>query len=181
MLNGANSILTLDKIMSKILFILLPLILSSCGVGSTNNNPSSPLTMCGTVPYPTTNGYTTPPFILESSQVWSFVSAPQLNPMKISVDVSKPGLANGLIFVAPYAFSSTAAYGQNGALVMDNSGNPVWFKPLSSPNLMNTNFKVQSLYGQSVLTFWQGSLATAPAYTNAPAGSHLNLDLAIIY
>ena len=36
---------------------------------------------------------------------------------------------------------------------------------------MNTDFRVQTLNGKPVLTFWQGTLATPPAYTNAPGGS----------
>lgn len=36
---------------------------------------------------------------------------------------------------------------------------------------MNTDFRVQLLQGKPVLTFWQGTLATPPAYTNAPGGS----------
>ena len=36
---------------------------------------------------------------------------------------------------------------------------------------MNTDFRVQKFKGKPVLTFWQGTLATPPAYTNAPGGS----------
>ncbi len=87
--------------------------------------------------------------------------------MKITVNILNPGLAPGSIFVAPYAFSADAMYGQTGSLILDNMGNPFWFRPLSTPNLMNTDFRVQQLNGQSVLTFWQGTLATPPTYTNA--------------
>src|SRR4029077_20618828 len=68
-------------------------------------------------------------------------------------------------------FSQDAMYGQPGALLVDNEGNPVWFRPLSSPNLMNTDFRMQHYKKKPVLTFWQGTLATPPAYTNAPGGS----------
>ncbi|MFF7599023.1 arylsulfotransferase family protein [Streptomyces mirabilis] len=67
--------------------------------------------------------------------------------------------------------------GQTGALVNDNSGDPVWFRPLPSTNLQNADFKVQTYYdgrggrGQPVLTWWQGTLALPPAYTNLPAGA----------
>ncbi len=138
-------------------------VLAAVGIGS----PCE----CGTVPYPSNTGYVTPDPILYSPQVWSFVSAPNLHPMKITVNVLNPGIAPGFIFVSPYAFSSDAMYGQSGSLMMDNAGNPIWFRPLSTPNLMNTDFRVQQLNGQSVLTFWQGTLATPPAYTNAPGGS----------
>ena len=130
-----------------------------------------PCLECGTIPYPSNTGYTTPDPIIDSPQVWSFVSEPNLHPMKITVNTFLPGTSSGLIFLAPYAFSADSIYGQPGSLILDNQGNPFWFRPLSSPNLMNTDFRVQQLYGQPVLTFWQGTLATPPAYTNAPAGS----------
>lgn len=126
---------------------------------------------CGSVPYPSNTGHVTPDPILYSPQVWSFVSEPNLHPMKITVNVLNPGIAPGFIFVAPYAFSADALYGQPGSLILDNTGTPFWFRPLSTPNLMNSDFRVQQLNGQSVLTFWQGTLATPPAYTNVPGGS----------
>lgn len=126
---------------------------------------------CGTIPYPSNTGHVTPDPILYSPQVWSFISEPDLHPMKIVVNVSNPGVAEGFIFVAPYAFSEDAMYGQSGSLILDNTGDPIWFRPLSTPNLMNTDFRVQQLNGKSVLTFWQGTLATPPTYTNAPGGS----------
>lgn len=126
---------------------------------------------CGTIPYASNTGYITPEPIIDSPSVWSFVSEPDLHPMKITVNTMQSGLAPGFVFVAPYAFSDDAIYGQPGSLVMDNEGNPIWFRPLSSPNLMNTDFRVQTLNGNPVLTFWQGTLATPPVYTNAPGGS----------
>lgn len=124
---------------------------------------------CGSIPYPTS--YSTPEPITDSSQVWSFVSEPDLHPMKVTVNTFNPGTSSGLIFLAPYSFSSVATYGEPGSLILDNEGNPTWFRPLNSPNLMNTDFRMQTLHGKQVLTFWQGTLATPPAYTNAPGGS----------
>ncbi len=136
----------------------------------------SPLTtqtnsLCGTAVYPSNTGIPVPDPILNSNQVWSFVSAPELHPMKVSVDSYVASLlAPGLIFNAPYASSGDAVYGQSGALIVDNDANTIWFRPLSSPSLMNTDVKVQTLNNQQVLTFWQGTLATPPSYTNLPAG-----------
>lgn len=124
---------------------------------------------CGTIPYPT--DYKTPDPIINSPQVWSFVSEPDLHPMKITVNTFDPGTSTGFVFLAPYGFSSDATYGQPGSLIVDNTGNPVWFRPMPTPNLMNTDFRVQTFNGEPVLTFWQGTLATPPAYTNAPGGS----------
>ncbi|GGY19397.1 hypothetical protein GCM10010384_27180 [Streptomyces djakartensis] len=128
---------------------------------------------CATTPYPPSES--TPPPILSGSDVWSFVSEPGLHPMRVNVTANKPGTARGNIFVAP--FSAEQMVGQTGALINDNAGNPVWFRPLPSTNLQNADFKVQTYYdkrrrkGQPVLTWWQGSLALPPAYTNLPAGA----------
>ncbi len=127
--------------------------------------------LCGTTPYPSNTGHITPDPIIDSPKVWSFVSEPHLHPMKVKVITHKPGISDGFIFVAPYAFSDDAIYGQPGSLIMDSEANPIWFRPLASPNLMNTDFRMQKLNGKPVLTFWQGTLATPPAYTNVPAGS----------
>lgn len=126
---------------------------------------------CGSVPARSNTGFTTPSPIIDSPLVWQFVSAPQLHPMKVTVNTFNSGTSSGLIFLAPYAFSINAMYGQPGSLILDNEGNPVWFRPLKSPNLMNTDFRVQTYRGRPVLTFWQGTLATPPAYTNTPGGS----------
>lgn len=126
---------------------------------------------CGNKPYPSNTGYKTPDPILYSSQVWSFVSEPRLHPMKITVNRFDSGTSSDPIFLAPYGFSGHAMYGQSGALILDNEGNPIWFRPLRSPDLMNNDFRMQTYQGKPVLTFWQGTLATPPAYTNVPAGS----------
>jgi hypothetical protein len=106
-----------------------------------------------------------------SPQVWSFVSAPDLHPMKVTINVNKPGTASGFIFVAPYtAFGATMA-GQTGALIIDQAGNPVWFRPLENRFIQNTDFRVQFYKGKPVLTMWQGTISgTQSADPNLPAG-----------
>ncbi len=127
--------------------------------------------VCGSVVYPSNTGIPVPDPIINSNQVWSFVSATDLHPMIVSVSAYVASqLASGLIFNGPYAGSGSATYGQSGALIVDNDANPIWFRPLSNPSLMNTDVKVQTLNNQSVLTFWQGTLATPPSYTDLPAG-----------
>jgi hypothetical protein len=160
----------------KRLFTKITLILSIqsaailvCSFGGTPARAAASL--CGTVPYRSNTGHTTPSPITSSPQVWSFVSEPNLHPMRVTINTYESGTSSGVIFLAPYAFSDDATYGQPGSLMLDNTGNPVWFRPLSSPNLMNTDFQMQLLNGKPVLTFWQGTLATPPTYTNVPAGS----------
>lgn len=141
------------------------------GLGDAKGCRRAACTNCGTVPYPSNTGNITPDPILDSPQVWSFVSEPDLHPMKVTVNTNLPGTSSGLIFLAPYSFSADATYGQAGSLILDNQGNPFWFRPTGDKNLMNTDFRVQRLFAQPVLTFWQGTLATPPTYTNAPGGS----------
>jgi hypothetical protein len=124
---------------------------------------------CGTVPYP--SSHQTPAQILTGPNVWSFVTEPTLHPMKVTVNTFNPATDPGYVGLAPYSFSADPTYGQAGALILDNNANPVWFRPTGNINLMNTDFRVQQLNGKPVLTFWQGTLATPPTYTNVPAGS----------
>lgn len=117
-----------------------------------------------------------PELITSGPGVWSFVSAPRLRPMRVSVTAQRRGTAPGKIFVGPYTISSPMI-GQTGALISDNSGQPVWFRPLPSTSLQNADFKVQTYYNhrnrraEPVLTWWQGSIAIPPAYTNLPGGA----------
>ena len=97
-----------------------------------------------------------------ASGVWSFVSMPRLHPMKVNVLTLRPGASLNPIFVAPYGLSSGPgqAVGQNGPLIMDASGNPIWFQPVSRNNSMQVfDFRTQTLFGKPVLIWWQGRVA----------------------
>jgi hypothetical protein len=50
---------------------------------------------CGTVPYPSNTGHKTPNPIIKSSQVWSFVSEPQLHPMKVAINIYDQRTSSG--------------------------------------------------------------------------------------
>lgn len=105
------------------------------------------------------------------TQAWNFLSAPDLHPMIVTINVNKPGTASGLIFVAPYTSYEAAMIGQTGSLIMDQAGNPVWFRPLDSRYIQNSDFRVQSYKGKPVLTMWQGTISgTQSADPNLPAG-----------
>lgn len=106
-----------------------------------------------------------------SQQVWNFVSAPDLHPMKVTVNVDKPGTDSGSIFVAPFTLYGAAMIGQTGALIMDQTGNPIWFHPLCSIYIQNTDFRVQAYCGNPVLTMWQGTISgTQSSDSNLPDG-----------
>ena len=113
--------------------------------------------------------------VTSGRNVWSFASAPGLHPMRVSVAADRAGTAPGQIFVAPY--STGQMVGQTGPLILDNAGNPVWYRPLPSARIEAADFQVQTYHNtqtgtsQPVLTWWQGTLAIPPAYTNLPAGA----------
>ncbi len=81
-----------------------------------------------------------------------FRSRPDLLPPSITVTKNSAPASDGDVFVAPQFGPA-----QDGPMIFDPSGNLVWFrpKPLSSKTL-TTDFRAQTLYGQPVLTWWQG-------------------------
>jgi hypothetical protein len=83
-------------------------------------------------------------------------SRPDLRPPEIQVRKPAAGTADGLIFIAPKkVFGAKPRAGlQSGPLVVDNSGEPVWFAPNDRGNV--TDFRVQQYQGKPVLTWWQG-------------------------
>ncbi len=97
-----------------------------------------------------------------ASGVWNFVSAPQLQPMKVNVLTLEADASINPIFISPYDQSPDPSYlvGQTGPLMTDGAGNPIWFHPLSSNNsLLAFGFQAQTLFGKPVLTWWQGTVA----------------------
>jgi hypothetical protein len=118
-----------------------------------------------------------------ASGVWSFVSAPGLHPGKVNVRTLQPGASLNPIFVAPYNESTNPSLlvGEDGPLIMDASGNPIWFHPVSSDNsVLAFDFKAQTLFGKPVLTWWQGSVAgIAPSHL--PPGTALEGGHFVIY
>lgn len=106
-----------------------------------------------------------------NSSVWNFVSEPALHPMKVAINLIKPGTAHGLIFVAPYTSYGETMIGQTGSLIMDQFGNPIWFKPLNSRYIQNSDFRMQHYKGKPVLTTWEGTISgTQSENPNLPAG-----------
>ncbi|QOX65787.1 hypothetical protein FRZ06_01065 [Anoxybacterium hadale] len=91
--------------------------------------------------------------------------------MKVHINQNRPGTAPGLIFTAPYTAFGERMIGQTGALIMDQCGDPVWFRPLANRYIQNTDFRVQSYRGRQVLTMWQGTISgTQSANPDLPAG-----------
>jgi hypothetical protein len=82
-------------------------------------------------------------------------------PPTITVLQRHPGLARGLIFVAPKTTATDP--GPQGPEIIDNQGRPIWFHPTTNGD-QAADFRVQTYRGESVLTFWQGQSHTGPGH-----------------
>ncbi|MDQ6806162.1 MAG: arylsulfotransferase family protein [Actinomycetota bacterium] len=94
-----------------------------------------------------------------SNGVQRFHSEPGLQPPGVAVTRSSAPASAGDIFLAPQFGPS-----QDGPMIVDSDGRLVWFDPTPlSSKLLTTDFRTQTLFGQPVLTWWQG-------YTNSGSG-----------
>jgi hypothetical protein len=92
-----------------------------------------------------------------------YVSRPDLRPAKISVlHAGKTG--DGYLFLAP-----SSGAGQRGVLIMDNTGDVVWFHPTTPHTAMN--FRRATYRGEPVLTWWEGK-----AKSGLGQGTHVIVD-----
>jgi hypothetical protein len=72
------------------------------------------------------------------------------------VNASSPDAAPGYVFVSPKKEPGGQAPSQDAPLILDGSGEPVWFHPPSDSQEDAFNFKVQEYRGEKVLTWWVG-------------------------
>src|SRR6476469_3658451 len=92
-----------------------------------------------------------------------FVSRPDLHPPTLSV-THRGKTAPGHLFLAP-----SSGAGQRGVLIVDETGEPVWFHPTTPQTAMN--FRTGVLHGKPVLTWWEGK-----ALSGLGTGTHVILD-----
>jgi len=81
--------------------------------------------------------------------LWTFRSRPDLTPPVVQVAQKARNTAPGYVFVAPEKGDA----GQGGSLVIDDSGEVVWFRPLLNSTGRAMNFEVQTYKGETVLTW----------------------------
>jgi hypothetical protein len=91
-----------------------------------------------------------PPPARIPGDVLQFHSRPDLSPASVELTTQTPDAAPGDIFVAPQEGPV-----QNGPMILDPSGQLIWFKPLP-PQDQADDFRIQHYDGQPVLTWWQG-------------------------
>lgn len=117
----------------------------------------------------------------------SYVTRPDLTPPGVSVrtseDFGASDLAPRYIFCAPKSPALANPEGSGagtapfppgatpGLMILDTTGELVWFKPLPAANEVPFNFRVQEYNGQPVLTWFEGTVhgghATGGQYTLA--------------
>jgi len=91
-----------------------------------------------------------------AGQAWSFRSRPDLHPPVIQVTAKSPDMTPGYVFVAPKNGPGEAGPGQDGCMIFDNDGQPVWLRLLKNEDMDVMSFKVQEYKGEPVLTWWVG-------------------------
>ena len=114
----------------------------------------------------------------EASPEWSgsiptFRSRPDLVPPPIEVTTPGGDVAPGYIFLASKKdpkMDHPENAGQDGPMILDGDGQPVWFRPTRSEGEDAMDFKVQSYRGETVLTWWEG------VHTGYGRGEHVILD-----
>jgi hypothetical protein len=83
----------------------------------------------------------------------SFTSRPGLRPAAVTVERGLKAQGSRDIFVAPQDGPV-----QDGPMILGPQGNLIWFHPSPVGSaLLTTDFRVQRLRGQPVLTWWQGN------------------------
>ncbi len=99
------------------------------------------------------------------ADTYSYISSPGLHPPKITHDVptTRSKLAPGYIFMANgYDLNSPPMTGQSGPLILDNSLQPVWFKPVPT-KVIAENLEPQTYDGKPALSWWQGIVTNTGA------------------
>jgi EmrB/QacA subfamily drug resistance transporter len=93
-----------------------------------------------------------------NDRTYSFVTAPSLHPPIIKTDQATvtSKLAPGYIFTANfYDLNNPPIIGQSGPLILSNTLQPVWFKPVST-SVVASNLSLQTFEGKPALAWWEG-------------------------
>jgi hypothetical protein len=91
-----------------------------------------------------------------AGQTWAFRSRPDLKPPPVEVIRSAGGTAPGYVFAAAKNGPGEEHVAQDGPMILDNEGLPVWLRPVRDQTEDAMDFKAQRYKGESVLTWWQG-------------------------
>jgi hypothetical protein len=104
----------------------------------------------------------------------SFHSVPTLHPPVVVTSGKDPDTGSGDIL------TDAQRSIQAGPLILDARGRPIWFDPLTGGNAA-TDLAVQQYQGQSVLTFWQGSIANGTGQGDDVIMNHAYQPIATVH
>jgi hypothetical protein len=93
-----------------------------------------------------------------------YVSRPDLNPPPITVVTPAQQTAPGFIYLTPFDIGATtttlasipASKSRVGPLIVDSSGEPVWYLPLADETAMG--LRIQQFRGKPALTWYRGTV-----------------------
>ncbi|MDQ4126657.1 MAG: arylsulfotransferase family protein [Actinomycetota bacterium] len=85
----------------------------------------------------------------QSETLLTYRSRPDLRPPAIDVAPRAHDTAPGYLFVGP----KKGGVGEGGPMILDNHGQPVWFRPMRVADLHAMDFKVQTFRGKPVITW----------------------------
>ncbi len=97
-----------------------------------------------------------------SQSVQTFRSRPDLRPPVIEVTTPARGTAAGNGYVLAAAKNGIGGEehpSQDGAMILDEKGRPVWLRPVSANGRDIMDFRAQRYKGEPVLTWWEGTHA----------------------
>ena len=89
-------------------------------------------------------------------RTWAFRSRPDLSAPVVEVTMLAGGVAPGHVFAAAKNGPGEEYPAQDGPMILDNEGRPVWLRPVAKEAEDAMDFKVQRYRGEPVLTWWQG-------------------------
>ena len=90
-------------------------------------------------------------------RTWAFRSRPDLKPPPIEVTTPARGTAPGYLLAAAKNGPREGYPAQDGPMILDDEGRPVWFRPVASEAEDTMDFRAQHYKGEPVLTWWQGT------------------------
>ncbi|SFS73510.1 arylsulfotransferase family protein [Saccharopolyspora flava] len=97
------------------------------------------------------------------------VTRPDLHPPLMEIITPASGTEPGQVLLTPTGASTMDVNApaprapiQPGAMLMDDTGQAVWFGPSSEG--VNFDLKVQEYQGKPVLTFWEGTVVVPPGF-----------------
>ena len=108
-----------------------------------------------------------------SSSTWPWQEYTTSNAQPPYLDINATGeqLAPGLIFFDPQTGLNTESFIPDKApFIMTDAGDLVWSGPVTSDA---SNFRVQTLYGEQVITYWAGSGGAAESSSASHGYGHI--------